>query len=385
MYPTTPLRWWRESIEVREDNASGARVLQLTSAPAITHDLYHEQPPCSADGNRLALFRTASGDPCAPGDLMVFDIAARRITCLARNVFGIGSGIHALATSAWSGHVYAVQQREKQRVLLHLNLNTLESAELFEWNEALGAGPTTVSPDGRWGLAVGRAAPETLGIFRFDLRDGGGDWIHISPHLANPHLQYRLHAEQRILIQENRGQVLDEVGNTIRPYDERGVGLYSISSEGDDRRDFPVGPPWTSNTTGHECWIGDSDRVLVTLTSLYDDGERRGNIVEARANGEKPRVVFDSPQIWNHIAASRCGKYFVADTHEKAEVPIIIGSIATGGAGVLCTAQTSAGYPQYTHAHPYLTSDNRHVIFNSDRRGLSQVYCATVPEEFLRE
>lgn len=383
MHSIKPLRWWRESIEVRGKNASGAHVMQLTSSPAITHDLYHEQPPCSADGNRLALFRTASGDPYAPGELMAFDIKERRITSLERDVFGIGSGIHALATSAWSGHIYAVQQREKYRVLLHIDLNTLQSTELFEWNEMLGIGPATASPDGRWGLAVGRPAPDTLGIFRFNLCNGNGDWIHVSPHLANPHLQYRLHNEQRILIQENRGQVLDEAGNTVRPYDERGVGLYSINSEGADRRDFPVGPPWTPSTTGHECWIGDSDRVLVTLTAIYDDGVRRGNIVEARAGEEKPRVVFDSPTIWNHIAASRCGNYFVADTHEEIEIPIIIGSIAGGRMGVLCAAQTSAGYPQYTHAHPYLTSDNRHVVFNSDRRGVPQVYAATVPEEFL--
>src|SRR5690606_7912074 len=113
------------------------------------------------------------------------------------------------------------------------------------------------------------------------------------------------------------------------------------------------------------------------------DGERCGNIVQARAGWEKPRVVFDSPRIWNHIAASRCGKYYVDDTHEETEIPIIIGSIATGKTRVLCHAHTSVGYPQYTHSHPYLTSDIRHVVFNSDRTGLAQVYCASVPDGFL--
>lgn len=103
-----------------------------------------------------------------------------------------------------------------------------------------------------------------------------------------------------------------------------------------------------------------------------------------RADKAKPRVVFDSPQIWNHIAASRCGKYFVADTHNEPEIPLLLGSIATGQTRVLCAAQTSSGYPQYSHSHPYLTSDNRHVVFNSDRRGLPQVYAATVPEGCLK-
>jgi hypothetical protein len=378
-----PLRWWRESIELREENPSGAIVRQLTSAPAITHDLYHEQPPCSADGNRLALFRTAFGDPAAPGDLMVYDIEGKRITCLARDVYGIGSGIHALATSAWSGHIYALQQHGNHRVLLHLDLNEMTCEELFDWADFPGDGPATISPDRRWALAAGRLDLDNFGVFRIDLQSGRGDWIHVSPHLVNPHLQYRLHGETRILVQENRGCRADEAGNILCLYDERGVGLYSIDCDGNDRRDFPVGPPWTPGTTGHECWIGDSDRVLVTLVAPYDDGERCGNIVEARAGWEKPRVVFDSPRIWNHIAASRCGKYFVADTHEEENIPIIIGSIATGKTRVLCAAQTSAGYPQYTHSHPYLTSDNRFVVFNSDRTGLAQVYCASVPDGFL--
>lgn len=377
------LSWWREALERRDENASGASVWQVTSAPAITHNFYHEQPPCSADGNRLALFRTASSNPRAPGDLMVHDVQHPRITCLAENIFGIGSGVHALATSAWSGHIYAVQQREKNRVLLRLDLNAMASDELFAWDGFPGLGPATISPDGRWGLAAGRPAPDTFGVFRFDLNSGRGDWIHTSPHLVNPHLQYRLHAEQRILVQENRGCLADEAGNIIRLYDERGVGLYSIDNEGNDRRDFPVGPPHTPGTTGHECWVGDSDRVLVTLTALYDDGLRRGNVVEACAGWEKPRVVFDSPRIWNHVAASRCGRYFVVDTHELTDIPILLGDIATGKTQVLCLSLTSAGYPQYSHAHPYLTSDNRHVVFNSDRRGLTQVHVATVPDGFL--
>lgn len=377
-----PLSWWREAIDRRDDNASGACVWQLTSAPAITHNLYHEQPPCSADGNRLALFRTASSNPRQPGDLMVYDIERHRITCLAENIFGIGSGVHALATSAWSGHIYAVQQREKSRVLLRLDLNAMASDELFAWDGLPGLGPTTISPDGRWGLAAGRPAPDTFGIFRFDLDSGCGDWIHVSPHLVNPHLQYRLHAEQRILVQENRGCLADEAGNIIRLYDERGVGLYSIDGDGNDRRDFSVGPPHTPGTTGHECWVGQSNRVLVTLTALYDDGLRQGNVVEVGADWEKPRVVFDSPLIWNHVAASRCGRYFIADTHDLPEVPLLIGSIESGKTQVLCSSLTSAGYPQYSHAHPYLTSDNRHVVFNSDRRGLTQVHMATVPEGF---
>ena len=62
---------------------------------------------------------------------------------------------------------------------------------------------------------------------------------------------------------------------------------------------------------------------------------------------------------------------------------IHIGSVETGRFLKLCDSRTRQGRPQYTHAHPYLTPDNRHVIFNSNVTGVTQVYAATVPAAFL--
>lgn len=383
MNQISSLHWWPESCELQEVTPSGAKIRQLTSAPAITHDLYHEQPPCSVDGNRLALFRTHSGDPWVPGELMVYDIKRYQIASMEKQILGIGCGIHALATSSWSGHIFTPQARGNHKVLHHFDLNTLERKELFSLDDLPGNGVQTISPDGRWGLIAGRPDKSTFGIYRVDLISGSGAWIHENPHICNPHLQFRLHSGSRILVQENRGCLVDENGNVVRPYDERGVGLYTIDHQGNDRRDFPVGPPHTAKTTGHECWIGDSDRVIVTLSAPYDDGTNCGNVLEVSPEWEKPRVVFDSPYIWNHISASRCGKYFVADSYNLPEVPILIGCIASGKTQVLCNAHTSGGGAQYSHAHPYLTSDNKWVVFNSDRKGFTQVYIASVPDGFL--
>jgi len=49
----------------------------------------------------------------------------------------------------------------------------------------------------------------------------------------------------------------------------------------------------------------------------------------------------------------------------------------------LCDSRASCGRPQYTHTHPYITPDNRHVIFNSDQTGICQVYAAVIPDGFL--
>jgi hypothetical protein len=314
---------------------------------------------------------------------MVYDIQRYKIACLQSEILGIGAGIHALATSSWSGQIFAVQMQDNRRILWRFDLNTLERAELFGWEDLPGNGFQTISPDGRWGLVAGRPDKSTFGIYRVDLKSGTGEWIHENPHIVNPHLQYRLHNGNSILVQENRGCVVDAMGNILLPYDERGVGLYVIDREGNHRRDFPVGPPFTAATTGHECWIGNSDHVLVTLSATYDDGMRCGNVLEVCPEWEKPRVVLDSPHIWNHISASRCGKYFVADCYDAKETSLLLGCIATGKARIFCHSHTSGGGAQYSHAHPYLTSDNKWVVFNSDRRGVAQVYIGSVPDGFL--
>ena len=87
--------------------------------------------------------------------------------------------------------------------------------------------------------------------------------------------------------------------------------------------------------------------------------------------------------MWNHISATKCGKYFIADSYQVPGVPILIGSIRTGKTRVLCESKTTGGGGQYSHAHPYITSDNKWAVFNSDRTGLAQVYIASIPDGFL--
>jgi len=254
-------------------------------------------------------------------------------------------------------------------------MDRLSSEVLFDWNPALGRGLFTISPDHSFGLASAPTAETNnesqslLGIFRVDLSNGAHELIHESLHISNPHLQVQMHEDQRILVQENRI--------------DGGVGLYAIDRDGNCRRDFLIGPPYTPSTTGHQCWVGNSNRVLVTLSGSYNDGKRCGSVVEVGDTGMEPRVVFDSPHLWTHISVSRCGRFFVTDCYQLPGVPLLIGSIATGKTATLCHAMTSGGGAQYSHAHAYFTGDTQHIVFNSDRTGLPQVYLATVPEGLL--
>jgi len=385
MNQVMPLHWWPESCDIEDEATTGEPLRRVSAAPAITDNIYHEQPRNSADGNRLALSRTFDGSRRAPCDLLVYDIDRYRLAYLERASSDGKRGVLAIATSSWSGQLIVLRQDGSRRIVVRFDLNTLESEEIFDWGDLPGGGFHSISPDGRWGLASGRIEKRTFGVYRVDLENAQCELIHENEHLCNPHLQFCLRDGGRILVQENRGCRLDENDNVILPFDERGVGLYTIGLDGGDRRDFPVGPPLSANTTGHECWIGDTDRALVTLAATYDDGERCGNVLEVSHDWEKPRVVFDSPLIWNHVVASRCGRYFIADSYTDRKVPILIGNIQNGKTKILCDSLTSGGGAQYMHAHPYLTSDNRWVVFNSDRTGLPQVYLAKVTDEFFGE
>ena len=113
------------------------------------------------------------------------------------------------------------------------------------------------------------------------------------------------------------------------------------------------------------------------------DPEKK-NILTIAPQNSKTREVTEKYLYCMHISASMCGKYFIGDGWYDSQAPIYIGSLITGKFRTLCLSGTSCGSPQYTHAHPYLTADNKHVIFNSDRTGIPQVYAATVPEDFLK-
>jgi hypothetical protein len=287
--------------------------------------------------------------------------------------------------------LYVTVNTSRGKQLVRWNLDTLESQVLFDWkdiptNNLLAfpaSGLATVSADHRYGLTAARLGFDDFGIARVDLSSGAWEIIHTNRSICNPHAQYSLGEPYHILVQENRGCRTDEKGNLVVNCDATGAGLYTVDAHGASRRDFPVAAPHTVGTTGHECWIGTGESVLVTLTGAYNDGTRSGNVLEVCHQWEKPRVVFDTPHTWNHISVSRCGRFFVADSYQLPGVAILVGSIATGRTQVLFEAHTSGGGPQYSHAHPYFTSDAGYVVFNSDRTGISQTYLASVPDGLL--
>jgi hypothetical protein len=67
-------------------------------------------------------------------------------------------------------------------------------------------------------------------------------------------------------------------------------------------------------------------------------------------------------------------------------IRIVIGNLETGRSRVLlrdCQHYGVCGRSPY-EPNPYLTADNRHVIYNAAPFGLMQVFAAEVPDAFWR-
>ena len=395
------IHWAQESCDRRDDPASGARIIQLTSAAAISNNVYGEQPYTSADGKRVAIARC--NDFCFDeyGSLLVHELDTLRITMVARTILGV----RGVFTSAWSGLIcYWTPERR----LVRLSLATLEQETVYVEEDPQAPLPgSSVSPDQHYliGLATRTTGPGSpiFQIIRLDLQTKRRDVLFEHPEICNPHLQFDPVTGAQILIQNNRGLRLRSDGSIERyRHTEEGTTLFVINHDGRNPRWLPAGPPHTATCTGHECFIAGTGRVLFSAAWdarsdtewRHDPRHPQGNLFTAAPGDEQP-TLFPAPEhCFNHISASRCGRYFVADSYtslalfehgEVKPVALVVGNLATGKCRVLVQdTQASGGGNQCTHTHPYLTADNRYVIYNADPfYSPAQVFAVRIPPGFL--
>jgi len=400
-----PIQWGQESCDRRLDPVSGARIIQLTSAAAISNNIYGEQPYCSPDGKRIIIARCQDFCWDKEGALLVHELDTLRTAMVVPRALGVRS----VFTSAWSGMMYFWTP---DRRLMRLSLMTLEQEEVYREEDpssALGGdgGASSVSPDQRYVIVhakrlTGPGSP-TFQIVRIDLQKKIREVIYEDPEIANPHLQFNPVTGREILVQNNRGLRMEKDGSFIYRPTAEGTTLFVIDADGSNKRYLPVGQPITNSCTGHECFVADTGRVMFSLHwqspdlqhMSHDSRFPEGNILTAKPGDERP-VVFHAPEhFFNHVCASRCGRYFVADsfvgggifdaTNRLRSVSLVIGNFETGKYRTLVEdSMASGGGNQCTHTHPYLTADNGHVIFNADPNySIPQVYAAQIPSGFL--
>ena len=362
-----PERWRPEILNHGKDALSGADIYQLTSAAAITHDIYCEERYTSADGTRVACLRSIDGMHDA--QLWVIDLNTGNISIACDSIVGF-------PTSPLDGDdLFFIRPLAKGRTLCRLNLKTFEYDEIFDMTKCpqRRSAVCSVSPDGRWFVSNTRLSTQFWGFYRIDLHNGTWNVFHEHKDICNPHPQFNPANPREIMVQHNRGCVIDDNDNIVTLVGEEGATLYLIDIEGNVTRRLPVGAPHTPAVTGHECWVAKSSQILLSTV------QRQLHLLAPGA--EKSRVLWKGID-FSHVSASNDGKYFISD-HWPNGV-IYVGSLTNGRLLPLCNSGASCNAPQHTHTHAYMTPDNKFVIFNSDRSGLGQVWAAKLPPGFLQ-
>ena len=389
------IQWAQEACDRYFDPQSGAKITQLTSGSYATTNIYCEQPYTSPDGNRIALIRKPDFSFDAAAWLLCVDLPSLRIALVDRAVAGP-------CTAAWSGYIYYGNPAGE---LTRVNLLNFEKTVFnFEDKPSHTNGGSSISPDHRYllypqTLPGGRDTGPSVAIVRIDLKKYSSEVIYQHAEITNPHLQFHPVHGKQILVQHNRGSKMSHDGSLSRRVGEQGTTLFVIDADGSNMKPLPAGPPHTAPCTGHQGFVGDTGRVLFTTawnleTWALDKRHPRGNLFTAAPGDPHPKC-FEAPEHrFNHVNVSRCGKYFVADSHNDGlfdanrvgqTTSLIIGNLTNGKYRPIVQAtMASGGGNQSSHAHAYFTADNRYVIYNADPYYASaQVFAAQIPPGFL--
>lgn len=387
----SPLVTDREAADFGVDPGSGAKVIRMTSAAAWSHNIYCEQPYGSPDGQRFLIAR-AYDQFATSRQLFVADLRTRHLTLVEPDLPTEG-----VAHSSWSEWVYYVMQDGGLR---RLSLVTLEREQICPAG-SLRTPPDayleSITPDGLWIVGyekVGKpGAPEfapALRTFAFNTKTRQSRTLCDSPDNLNPHAQVEHTSGKKWLYQ------------LIRESTPRGVKIFAADLEGGEPAQLPIGEPWSADSSGHMAWIGGTGQVACAVNWLRDDKRHdprhpEGNLLTAGPGDESP-IAFPAPAHgFYHVCVSRCGRYFVADdfmdfktdafvSGPPGPIRIVVGNLQTGKSRVLindCQGYGIAGSSRY-EPDPYFTADNGHVIYNASPFGITQVFAAEVPTEFLK-
>ena len=346
---------------VETDPESRAETYQLIRDARPTDDIYGEQPYSSPDGSRIAVEHFTSG--ALNGGLSILDLRDGSLHAV------LNSEPRFPAFHAWGAYLY-YQELVGGRLLLrrchYLTLVKENVAELPTTEGKFSYG--TVSADCRYYAASVHVKGSGSKVFLLDLKTGERRILAHLPEYHFKHEQFSRDGQNRVLIQANKLPDVKEVR----------LGALEVDREG--IRWFPADRPHTPQPTGHEAWVGRSGRILF---STHRDKNSLGNLWTAGLEDAAPALVAQTPVGFGHVSVSRCGRFWIADTGPDGEVPIHIGSLKSGRHRRLVFSRTQYDGKQWAHTHPYLTADNRWLIFNSTRSGHAQVYGAGVPRGFL--
>ncbi|MBS3762163.1 MAG: hypothetical protein KGZ25_02550 [Planctomycetes bacterium] len=363
-------------IHVEKDAENGTDIFQLLEDPRPADDLYGEQPYSSPDGNRV-LVRHFDTDK-AKGGLTVLELTDGESHPVLNHSTPTLAAFHA-----WGENFYYQEPIQNSLILMKCNFGSQETTEITELPDAGGNySYGTVSPDENLYVASVHPPDESSLLVLVNLNTGEDRILAESAEQWFKHEQFSRDGRNKILIQANSSDVsvvnLGEVDPDTGEIDWFPVDAPPPAGTGN----WPGGQQHTPRCTGHEAWIGRSKRIF--LSTGYDETTGT-NIWTAAADEKSPEPVGGGDHTFGHVSVSRCGRFWIADAPREDNVPVYAGAFETGKWRRVVFSRTLHDGKQWSHTHPYLTADNRWLVFNSNRSGLPQIHGARLPEGFLEE
>ena len=347
---------------VETDTESGAAIYQLTDDERPADNIYGEQPYSPPEGNRIAVRFYPAGDKAGGLSLLDLDDGLLHPVIAGKPRFP--------AFHAWGEYLYYQETVGGALVLRRCHFQTLKKEDVATLPTEEGQfSYGTVSPDGRYYAAS--VHPEKGGskVLLMDLRKGDCRVLAQQPEYLFKHEQFSHDGRNRILIQANKMPDVKEVH----------LGALEVDREG--IRWFAADRPHTPRPTGHEAWIGATERILYSTAS---DPESQGNVWVAGLGDAAPALAAKTPTRFGHVSVSLCGRFWLGDATGEEGIPIHLGCLNSGRHRRLLFSRTKHDGKQWSHTHPYLTADNRWLIFTSSRSGRPQVYGARLAPESLK-
>jgi len=381
-----PITWLGEAYDYPADPETGVTTVRLTTSLYHHINIYYDRGFASPDGRRVAILRSPNCDPrLPPSDLLAADLYTLRLAVLERDIASV-----VVATAAWSGWIYYLNAN---RELMRVNLSTLEKEVVWtRWPFDPDFIFHTVSSDLRFMIGQMSQRNFKTALVRIDLVEKEWKIIYEDYEISNAHPVYTPGDGHDLMVFKVGGFAVNDRGEVKELGTPRALTQFIIDRDGGNYRALPFGRPRFPDV-GHSCWIGDTGKI-VTASAIAWEGNRArhtdetpdGNIFYAGPDDTEP-IPFTAPEYHvNHIAVSKCGRYFVAESYSElpGPIPLVVGCFRTGKyRPLLMNCKALGGAAAVGHAHAYFTADNRHVIYNADPTMIGHVWAARVPEGFL--
>ena len=347
---------------VETDPESGSEIYQLTDDPRPTDNIYGEQPYGNGEGNRITVRHYFTDE--TEGGLSFLDLDDGSLHTV------ISGQSRFPAFHAWGDYLYYQQEVDGELFLKRCHYQKVVHEDVIKLPHDVGnLSYGTTSQDGNYYAVSVRQEDGLSLVLLFHISDGRRETMVQSTERYFKHEQFSLDTTNRVLIQANSLDVSSVYLGILN------VGQEGVAWTAADR-------PHTPRPTGHEAWIGSSDRIFFS-TGVDNEGET--NLWITGVDDQTSTPVSNRSIRGSHISVSRCGNYWICDAAGEENVPIYIGSIENGRFQKLVETRTVHDSKQWSHTHPYVTADNQWLIYTSTRSGNPQVFGARIPSSFLDE